>query len=87
MTSMHTLIAAVPLTLAVLSGCVTEDGSHRHASGGVWEATFYAADGGASQTLGPFTSHDECTQASVKHLGADDRHAQPMAFGCAMTMK
>ena len=86
MTSMHTIIAALSLTIVAVSGCVTEEGSRKHA-GGVWEATLYAAGGGAGQTLGPFASHDECTQASVEHLGADNRHAQPMAFGCAMVMK
>ena len=85
---MHTLMVAMAFALAALSGCVTEEGADKHAaSGGVWEATLYSTDGGAMQTLGPFASRAECDQASMEHLGSDNRHAQPMAFGCTMMMK
>lgn len=82
------IVAVAAFALVVLSGCMTEEGADKHAAGGgAWEATFYAPDGGAMQMLGPFASREECTRASMEHLGADSRHAQPMAFGCAMMMK
>ena len=82
------VVVATAFALAALSGCGAENGADKHAAGGgVWEATLYAPDGGAMEMLGPFASREECTQASMQHLGADDRHAQAMAFGCAMMMK
>ena len=82
------IVVAAAFAVAVLSGCMSEDGMDKPAAGGgVWEATLYAPDGSAMQTFGPFASRAECAQASMEHLGADGRHAQDMAFGCAMMMK
>ncbi len=78
MTRMYTLIAAAPLALMALFGCAGEESAHK------WQATIYATGGDEGQMLGPFASREECTEASMQHLGAGDGHDQPMAFGCAM---